>query len=799
MIKNGKRILYCSGDFGFIVLAVFMLVAGLAENLFAQGLIAQDRRAFADGLMSRGLIKLALPEYKALADDSSTPELDVVMYRLAECERQVGNLEASEKVCKDLLEKFPQSPMAPRARLTRGLLLLASGKANEAAVQLDELATDIAGDFELSMTALYHAATARESAGNLAKAEARYTGLLTKVASPEATAAVKELGAYAELRIAAIKSLANTQEGYADALKRYTDIASRPFSPRIGAEALYQAAALSYRLGKYDDAVARYRELAAKYPSDERIKDSLLPSAWANYKAGRYADALTAASSVAAKEGPLQLEAAYLKANSLAQTGPFKSAVAAYDTLLALPAIDDQQKSLMRSAKYERILVLFKNGEFEKVLADATQFTDPPDSVVTDFIWLQAQAAEALNDETRAIQFYRMLIEKHPECELAPVASYRYAYQLQKQEAWLEASRSYLFLVSSFPTNSLVPQALFSSGFCNARAGKSAEALRDWNMLIEKYPDDDTVPEALFQKAMEEIRNNMTREAAGSLDALIRASGKHKNARIDEARFWRARICYDTREYQPAEKYLRECLSGHPADEIRHEAEFLLGLTLQALGRYGEAATCFQPLLAGTTRAKFSDDRLAWLSEFQYSRGDFASARDAARELAARSTTKEWIQAANTLAGRAYLALSDTNNAIASYRLAADSVVNTKYSSEAALRLGELLVSLSTAESLAEATDYLNSAIQRASSQELIGIRAKAYYVLAECTEKRGNKEAAARYYMVISLLFDDNTILPKALKKAAALYRELGMKQEAASAEAELMQRFPPSGKEAK
>ena len=773
---------------------VALAIAAMAMEGRAQEISSPDRRAFADGLMSRGLIQLALPEYRALAAKADTPDRDVVLYRLAECERQAGNLDAAGKVCGELLSKYPKSPMASRARLTRGLILKTAGKFAEAASILDELATDTASPAELTATAMYHAAEARENSGNRKGAEARYAELLKRAAAPGAKASVKELGAYAELRIAALHALDDTPEARADALARYNAIGAKPFSPRIGAEALFQSAALLYRMDKFAESAARYADLAAKYPKDERVANSRLPAAWANYRAGRYADALSAVKALAETPGPEQLDAAYLRANALAQLGQRKEYVAAYDALLALPAAA-KARDTMRGARYERLVVLFKDGQFQQVLDDAARFSNPPDAVLDDFIWLQAQAAEALKDEARAVQFYRMLSERRPDSRLAPDALYRLAYRLQGQQNWLEASRAYLSLAKSFPSNAHVPQALYSSGFCLAKAGKSAEAIRDWNDLIARFPNDSAVPDARFQKAMVEIKSNLTREAASDLDELLAQPAKAHASRLAEVHFWRAHLCYDAKELQPAEKHLRSCLNFKPSDEIREEASFLLGLALQAQGREAEAAACFQPLLSAPASAKFTDDRLAWLSEFQFSRGQYASARDAAKELASRKTTREWIQAGHTLAGRAHAALSETNAAIEAFRLAADSPARTKYSSEAALRLGELLVGKGDANSLAEAADYFGAAVARASSPELAAVRAKAYFALADCTARRGQKEAAARYYMAVALLFDDKDIVPKALEMAEKLYGELGFTREAAAAKAERETRYPAKG----
>lgn len=770
-------------------LTCVVIALALAHTAGAQGIAAQDRRAFADGLLSRGLAALALPEYKALAADASTPERDVVLFRLAECQRQTGDAKGAEASCAELLSKYPSSLMAPRARLTRGLLLKDSGRHADAASVLDELATDAAASADLSATALYHAADARERSGNGKAATTRYSELVKRAEAQGASNSVRELGAYARLRLAALRALDNEPAAADEAIRSYDAIAANPFSPRIGAEALFQSAALLYHQGKYDASAARYAQLASKYPKDERVDEARIPAAWAFYRAGRHADALSRATPLAETPSSIQLEAAYIKANALAQLSRRKDAVAAYDALLALNAANADDRRMLASARYERIVVLFKDGEFARVLDDAASVTAPA-GLEADFIWLQAQAAEALKDDARAVQFYRMLVQKAPKDRLAPDALYRLAYQLQAQQSWLDASRNYLALASSFPDNALVPQALYSSGVCLAHAGKTSEALRDWNDLIARFPADKAVPDALFQKAMAEIRASMAREAAADLDALLAMGSKVPKAILAEANFWRARLFYDAKDLAAAKTSLDAAFKFGPSPEIKGEASFLMGLVLQAQGREAEAASFFQPLVSAPSGTKFSDDRLAWLADFQFSRGEFAASRDAARELASRGGTVEWKQAGNALLGRALESMASTNDAIAAYRLAADSKARTKYSSEAALSLGRLLMGQGGENALAEAADYLSEAVARASSHELSPVRARAYFALAECATLRGRFEEGARYYMALSLLFDDPDLVPKALSRAAEAYDHLGMKTEADAVRAELAAR---------
>lgn len=754
-----------------------------AQTVTVADVIGDDRRALADGLLARGLFKLALPEYQALADRTPPPpELDIILSRLAECQRLAGLSDAAQKTCALLLDRFPDSKEKFRAMLTRGLLLREAGRLSEACSLLDNVATDAAAGTEMQNNALYHSGDAYERFGKNDLAVSRYSLLVMRGREPGTSKSTIELCAFAELRIAIIKAASDdaavSDEGFA-LLKA---IYEKPFSPRIGAEALYMAGSASYNRKKFDDSVAFFHSLRTKYPQDQRVADSILTAAWANYKTGRFADAAQLLS-----EGAADAESLYLSANCYAHLSQHDKAIEAYDRLLALKNVPAESVSVLKSAEYERLVELLKKGEYRRVLDDAALIREPGAEVAARFYWIQAEAAEALKDTARAVQFYRILIQKEPKSDIAPDATYRLASELQKQESWTEASRYYLEIVKSFPDSHLVPQALFSSGYCMSRCGQPQAALRDWKQLIDGYPKHATVAEAVYQSSLEYIRLDDAKNAADSLDRLFRDFPAFD--RISEARFWRAKIFYDAGEFPLAEKFLNESLAAKPSLQIEREANFLLGLVFQATGRDNEAAARFQPLLENAAREKFSADKLAWLSEFQYSRKDFSSAKTAASELLSRNISPAWNQTAATLAGRACTGLCETNAAIAAFQQAADTPVNTKYASEAMLNLGVLL---SAEGRHADAVKYLEQAATRAASPELAPVRARAYSALASTAASSGNADLAVKYYMAVALLFEDREIVPGALRKASEILKSLGRDEEADAALEELKQRFP-------
>ena len=750
-------------------------------------LVSTDRRAFADGLLARGMYRLALPEYKALAAQDPAPDdLDTILYRLAECLRNTGDAKGAVAVCERIVKDFPASKSRSRAAITHALALNAIGDSKRAADIFDSLATDPSVENDLRFSAMFFAGESKLAAGDDAGAKSRF-GSLVQMAPENASQQTKEFKGFATLYLAEIASRAGTPDAVQNALRAFTLIAEKPITPRVGAEALFKGAVLAYREKKFDEAVARFAKLAATYPDDLRCADALLPATWANFNAGRYAEALALAEKTAAapkSKAAEKAECAYVKAASLNGLLRREEAVAAFDELIA----SYPKTSFATSARYERLVALFKNGSYARVLAEAPAFTDPPESIAPDIIWLQAESAQALGDAGRAAQFYRMLADRHPQSRLAPDATYRYATRLRESKSWIEAAKGFQRLVASYPDSPLVPYALRDSGCCLVNAKRPEEAMRDFDTLVEKFPNDQLVPEALLQKAIVQHDLGQLKEAGASLDVIL---SKHPSfARIQNARFERARVSYELGEQQVAEKLLRQVLAGSPSEEMAQEAGFLLGIVLQAQGRAADAAAQFQPLLAESMRGKIPDDRLVWLADFQFSRGNYAEAAEAAAEIAGRKVSPEILQSANVILARSQLAMSNTNAALAAFRAAADSPARTRYAPEAALRLGELL--LEDPSQTAAARRYFEDSARRASSADLVGIRARAYQHLAILEEKAGNAAEAIRLHLALSLLFDDKDIVPASLAAAARLLEASGRAEEAASVREDLRSRFP-------
>jgi tetratricopeptide (TPR) repeat protein len=113
----------------------------------------------------------------------------------------------------------------------------------------------------------------------------------------------------------------------------------------------------------------------------------------------------------------------------------------------------------------------------------------------------------------------------------------------------------------------------------------------------------------------------------------------------------------------------------------------------------------------------------------------------------------------------------------------------TREGVEAGLFLGDVAMEQ---KSFAGAFDFYSKSAERASADELVDIRARSYFGMGRAAAAQEKWEDAARYFMSVGLLFDDQKLVPESLYRAAEAWRKLGRTADADKALEELKTRYP-------
>jgi len=746
--------------------------------VLAQDLGVDEQLQFADGMYARGLYDSARKEYERFLDaNPKHARADVVYFRIGECARELGDSAGAVRAYGTVVTSYPESPYLHRAGFRRGEAFYTSKMYAPAADLFAQLLkTDPPA--EIASAALYMQGEAFRKMEKPTEAAAAYEGLVKKHAT-------SKFYTYGLLSLGELRK--QEPEGLPKALALFQKVAADPPSDRVAAEALFQIAEIYRALEQDDESAKAYRHLMAKYPEDRRARQAGLSAAWSYLQAGLYADALSVvpdAKALAELPDDAASEWLYLKANTQRQVGKLEDAAATYAALVK----DYGSSRYAVPAQYELALVHYRQGDYAAAIKQGRSFTWT-DALEHDLLWLMAESHGALKQGEQAIQYYRQLIEKYPKSELLADSAYRLAHHLQQRERYPEAAQRYLVLVEKAPESPLAAQALFSAAYCYVQVKQHAQAVGQWARLVKDYGTHKLVEESLYQKAMTELFLKRDTAARGSFADLLKRFPK--TTREGESRFWLGVLQREIKELELAESNLRRALELAEDGAPQRRATLHLGLTLYDREKQDEAATLLTALLGSPEAQKLPASMLEWLHGHWTQKGDQKKALPAAEQIASSSTNAAWQQLGWCLVGRSQLDLNESEAAVAAFEKALDAKANTKYAAEAALRLGDLAVE--GGES-AEAEKRFRQAIHMATGDGAIGIRSHAYAGLGRSALAKADHDAAARYFMSVSVLFDDDALVPECLYLASQSYGELGQPEVRQKVLEELQTRYPDS-----
>jgi TolA-binding protein len=739
---------------------------------------AADRLQLADGLYARGMYELAAAEYEALLTDADRfADADVACYRLGECRRHLGDLIAADKAFKRVFEKYPGSAFRHRAGYRRANLFMDKGHL-ESAIPLYEALLDAGPPPDIAVASHYYLGDAYMRTENSGEALAQFEIVRTQYRDTPFTV-------YAMLKLASLAAEAGGADSDKKALALYEDALGKSTSDRLSAEAVFQLAELYYGRGNFDRSAKLFARLLKDYPDDQRTAGARLRAAWAAHKAGLFSDALeTAEASIKKAKSDMIPDWLYLKANAQRQLSLNDDALLTYDSVLASSGTE----RLKNASRQEKAQVLYRMSRYSDAAREARAIT-LTDENRKDVYWLLAEANANSDIHGDAVQYYRLIIEEFPESNIAADAMYRLAFYLQKNASPMEAARYYHQLAAAFPTNELAPRALFAAGFCLDQSRQKADAVKTWTKLIDSYPNDTRIEEAMYRKGMAEVQLERGNDVLETFKSLIQRFPKSRFA--PDAHFWRGMLMREGGRAIDAEAELRLALIKNPRVELEREALFHLALVQRKLGKHDVSVSLLQPLLASPQAEKFTPALLQWMAEYQYEKQRYAEAQTAAEALVGSGTNTSKQHVGWSLVGRSRLAQGKHDEAAKAFEAALAQESEGAFAAESSLRLGEIRLKQGNNK---EAKAFFEQAASKASNEEMLGIRAHAYMGLARSSKALGEAEAAARYFMSVAILYDDDALVPESLYEAATLFGELGQSEKKRKTAEELISRYPDS-----
>ena len=754
---------------------VAFIIMALAAGS-ARAMPADDRVQLADGLFSRGMYDLAQREYSSLSTNQPPVKaLDSVLFRLAESERLLQRRAEAIAAYKRVFTEFPDSTFAGRAAYRHAELHVVGGQYLEAVNYLRAVVAKNPSR-EIAAPALYHLGYSQAKINLQSDPMDAYRREVTE--HPQTMYFGYACLALAEL----LKDDPHNDEEVTDLLKkasRQTD------TPRVAAEGWFQLGELAFGRSDFVKSADAYEQLLVRYPEDERSEQARLQAAWSFLHTKRYADALKIAEKATLRaSGDLQPEWHYLQANCNRQMKNLKEARGDYEHVLK----EHADSSVASSAAYELALMEFDAGAYSNVVRLVSTL-QPTNALALDVDWLLAESFSKLGRTEDAFDAYTRVEKGFPESDRAPLAAYQRCRILLDLDRKEEAVAACLSLAGTFPKHTLAPVALHAAAKEQFALKKPAEGLALLDRLSRDYPGYASSGQVLYEKAQAEMEAGDDASAIKSLDAVIKLSGT--NALAGDAHYLMGVLHERGGRSDVAEFHYRSAISKSPSEKLTLQSQLRRVAVLQSQGKQDDAASVLNDVVAKDAAGQVDAAVLDWLARWNLAAGDHEAVVMAAKALRKQTNTPAWTQIGWYLEGRALQAMDKLDEAKVAYEKAVAVQAETREGVEAAMYLGQVAMASKDIE-LAKGS-YARAA-ELAGSDELIEIRAKSYFGLAEAAEVAGEWDEASRYFMSVAVLFDDDSLTPESLYRAAVAFGKLKKSNEQEQALGELQQRYPDS-----
>jgi len=288
------------------------------------------------------------------------------------------------------------------------------------------------------------------------------------------------------------------------------------------------------------------------------------------------------------------------------------------------------------------------------------------DAVVEQASITTLQSWMAIERHDKAVETAKLFAERFPESEQLPLVRYLQGMAQQKSEDHEAALATFNEVVEKFPKSDQAPRAFFMKGFTLLLAERNEEAAGLFAEFAKKYPDHDLgEPSAYWQGSALAFAKKFA-EAREVLAAIPEEFPK--GVLHGQAAFRHAYGAQSLRDYETAEKELKDYLRKYPDGEENAEARLLLGDALLAQAESDEGKEVYASV--PDTAGRFHEEAQFKLAKVLKLEEDYEGLRDLMRNYLARYPNSPRAAEALVLIGSAWRQEDQHDKAKEEYRAA---------------------------------------------------------------------------------------------------------------------------------
>ncbi|MGA3169640.1 MAG: tetratricopeptide repeat protein [Chthoniobacteraceae bacterium] len=730
----------------------------------------EEQLDFANGFYSRGAVDMAAPEYeKYLANYPDAPMLDreSALFRLGECYRKLGNVNAARNAYETLLLNYGIGQFIGPAAYRLADMCYAA-KDYEGALDYYRKASVRLTDPALALAAKFYAARSLEELQLPTDARIAYEDIVD-------TPGENPFREPSRLALAEILEMYGRKP---DALVQFEALAKEAEQPPVKVEALVKAGLLDVELGNPEKGAADFNKALAMPEIGDWEPIAQIGLLRVLYESGKYGELLTkyqaAFDSVPADN---KAEVLILAADSKRQTGDFAGASDLYGQI-----IKDYPNSVYADeAKYQQLVSLYNAGDPGLIPAiDAYLASNPEANRRDEVTLLKAEALFKAQNFADAAALYASLEDSTliPNYRADSLLKLAWCYmQINQPDRAIAALTSFL---KDYPDHRMAPSALAQRAVAYQQTKDLTSALKDFSQLLDTYPKAKERELALKEKALI-LGEQEDNDGMSDTFKQLLAEYPHSSAAA-QANYWIGFAAFSDKNY-------KDCIE--PLDKARKldKAEFFERASVRIIAAYytlgdrDSLASEVDLYNENHPKDKVQAEVLRWLGKSYLDAKDYPNAVKYLTQLSTRDevTPDDWLNLGQAELGAQQY--PDAINAINKY-LAAQS--------DPALQAQGLLA-LGQAQLESSKLDDAQASADKACSLQPEGLpNAQGRMLSGDIQVARGDFEAASKIYQSIAVIIDDPNVTPQAMEKAYDCLNRLGDSADAAKLLNQLQTKYP-------
>ena len=693
-------------------------------------------------------------------------------YRLAECYRQLGNLNAARKNYESLIYTLAESEFVGPASF-RLADLCSQEKSYSDALTFYRKASVHLKDPALVLLAKFNSARCLEYQKFSEDAIRAYEDVL----------ATKENNPFREAAMFAAARLTADTGRKSEAIQRLNMLREQTTKAPIRGEAAVRIGLLMLDLGQNTKALTELKKALTLPELGEWREVAELGVLRILYSQAKYQSVLDTY-----RSGSKQFSAAVLPevllivATSNRQLAKYAEARALYEQ-----AIRDYSGSVYaREAQYERIITLYSMNALELIPeVDAYLASNPEAGSKRDQLTLvKAESLYKSKQYADAAPIYALLDNSNLVPFLKAEALFKRGWCLVQIRDFAEAVKAFTAFLDRYPANRLAATALAQRALSHQRMNDFKAALADLDSLLAQYPSVKEREVALQQKALIQGQQEDNPGMVETFGRLLHEFPKSPAA--GQANYWIGSVAMQAKNYKAAVAPL-DAARKLDKDFAERATTLLLWAHYSLEERDATAGEVDKATVNKTARIKVPVEILRWLGMAYFTADDAQKADKYLTMLTARAKEEEVLPDDWLNLGRARTKLNNWAEAETALQVYLKAVSDPIPKATGELALGEAQLG---ATELDEAQQSANRALELQPEGRL---NSQGRMLLGDVAMARSDYSKAAKLFESVSILgVEDSVITPKALEKAYLAYKKAGNDDQARKLLNELQTRFP-------